>query len=68
MPAESIEHLRAKFLRTFAKVSSSLRDEIVAVTGDETFTWLTANVEVKGKTKKGDEIVRLMSQIGLLGD
>ncbi|MBU1939372.1 hypothetical protein KKH30_01275 [Candidatus Micrarchaeota archaeon] len=67
MPAENIERLRAKFLRTFAKVSSSLRNEIVAVIGAETFDWRTANVEVIGKTKQGDEIVRCMDRLGLLG-
>ncbi len=65
---KDIELLRSKFLKTFAQVSNSLRDEIVAVADDEPFDWSTANVEVVGKTKKGDQILRLMDSIGLLGD
>lgn len=69
MPKEKdIELLRSKFLKTLAKVSDSLRDEIVAVVDDKPFDWSTANVEVRGKTKKGDQILRLMDQLGLLGD
>ena len=65
---DDLEFLRAKFLRTFAKVPISLRDEIVAVVDDEPVNWSTANVEVKGKTKKGDQILMLMNGLGLLGD
>jgi len=65
---KDIELLRSKFLKTFAKVSDSLRDEIVAVIDDEPYNWSTANVEVKGKTKKGEQILRLMDEVGLLGD
>lgn len=69
MPKEKdIELLRSKFLKTLAKVSDSLRDEIVAVVDDKPFDWSTANVEVRGKTKKGDQILRLMDQLDLLGD
>lgn len=46
----------------------SLRDEIVAVIDDAPVTWSTAHVEVRGKTKKGDEILKLMDELGLLGD
>jgi len=65
---KDIELLRSKFLKTLAKVSDSLRDEIVAVIDDEPFNWSTANVEVKGKTKKGEQILKLMDEVGLLGD
>ncbi len=69
MPKETdIELLRSKFLKTFAKIPISLRDEIVAVVDDEPVNWSTTNVEVRGKTKKGDQIVRLMDELGLLGD
>lgn len=69
MPEEKdIELLRSKFLKTLAKVSDSLRDEIVAVIDDKPFDWSTTNVEVRGKTKKGDQILRLMDQLGLIGD
>jgi hypothetical protein len=68
MPAEKdLELLRSKFLKTFAKVSIRLRDEIIAVVDDEGITWSAANVEVRGKTKKGDQIVVLMDELGLLG-
>jgi len=65
---KNIELLRSKFLKTFAKVSDSLRDEIVAVIDDQPYDWSTVNVEVRGKTKKGDQIIKLMNQLGLLSD
>ncbi len=69
MPKEKdIELLRSKFFKTLAKVPDSLRDEIVAVIGDEPYNWSTANIEIKGKTKKGEQILRLMDEVGLLGD
>ena len=69
MPEEkNAELLRSRFLKTFAKIPISLRDEIVAVVDDEPVNWSTANVEVRGKTKKGNQIIMLMDQLGLLGD
>lgn len=60
--------LRAKFFRTFARVPINLRDEIIAIVDDDSVTWRTANVEIIGKTKKGDQILKLMDELSLLGD
>lgn len=65
---KDIELLRAKFLRVFAGVSINLRDEIIAIVDDESVNWSSAYVEVMGKTKKGDQIIRRMDELGLLGD
>ena len=69
MAAEkNIELLRSKFSKTFANVPLSLRNEIVAVIDNEAISWSAVNVEVMGKTKKGDKIIVLMDKLGLLGD
>lgn len=65
---KDIEVLRAKFLRVFAGVSINLRDEIIAIVDDESVNWSSAYVEVMGKTTKGDQIIRRMDELGLLGD
>lgn len=63
----SIEELRSRFFKAYASVPLTLRDEIVAVVGNEPLSWAAANIEVKGKTKKGDEILNLLAEIGMLG-
>lgn len=65
---KNIEVLRSKFLRAYAAVPLNMRDEIVAVIGDEPFTWSAAHIEIKGQTKKGDEILRHIDSLNLLGD
>lgn len=63
----SVEVLRSRFFKTYANVPLTLRNEIIAVVGDEPFSWAAANIEIKGKTKKGDEILNFLETIGLLG-
>jgi hypothetical protein len=68
MGAERIEVLRSKFLKVFSRVPLELRNEIIAVLDNEAITWSVANIEVKGKTKKGDKILELMDYLKILGD
>ncbi len=68
MGADKIELLRSKFLKVFSRVPLELRNEIVAILDNEAITWSVANIEVKGKSKKGDKILELMNSLGILGD
>ena len=68
MDANKVELLRAKFLKVFSRVPLELRNEIVAVLDEEAVTWSVANIEVKGKSKKGDKILESMDSLGILGD
>ena len=68
MEADKVEVLRSKFLKAFSRVPLELRNEIVALLDNEAITWSVANIEVKGKSKKGDKILELMGNLKLLGD
>lgn len=68
MGADKVELLRSKFLKAFSRVPLELRNEIVAVLGEEAITWSVANIEVKGNSKKGDKILELMDNLGLIGE
>jgi hypothetical protein len=61
-----VEVLRARFVRTFAKVPTKLRDEIICLVDDKPYNWNSAYIAITGKTPTGDEIIKKLDQIGLL--
>jgi len=58
--------LKAKFLKLYANVPYPLRAEIVAVAGDETFSWAAANAEVKHDGKNAEAILEQIRNLGLI--
>jgi len=54
---EKIEKPKEKFLKIYANLPLSLRNEIVVVLDNEPLTWNSAYVEVLSGTPKGDEIL-----------
>ena len=73
MDPPNYEDLKARFLKLYANVPTPLRDEIIAVVGDETFTWASAKVEIQHdgdpKHKKNSEgILKQLLDIGVLKD
>ena len=59
---ENYEELKAKFFEVFAKVPDPLRDEIIAVIDDDTYTWRTANAEIEhGDQEKAKSILAVFS-------
>jgi len=60
-----MEALRAKFLKDYASVPEKLRDEVIAVIDDKTYSWNSAYIEVNGKTALGDKIIKKLSEIGM---
>lgn len=62
-----IETLRARFLKDYASVPEKLREEIIAIVDDKTYSWNSAYVEVTGKTELGDKIIKRLEEIGLFG-
>lgn len=61
-----IEVLRYRFVKEYAAVPAKLREEIVVLVDDKPFNWNTAFIEVSGKTRVGEEILKRMESIGLL--
>ncbi len=63
-----MEDLRAKFLNSYAKVPESLRDNIIVVVDEKTYTWTTAYLEIKNN-KDSDlskKILKTLKEIGLI--
>lgn len=58
--------LKSKFFETYANVPEPLRREIIAVVGDETFTWQTAKAEIMNDTKTAKKILVLLLEIGVI--
>ncbi len=61
----TIKNMRASFLKQYASVPDKLRDDIVALVEDKTYSWNSAYVEVNGKTPLGDKILKQLEQIGM---
>jgi len=51
-------NFRAKFLRIYANLPLSQRNEIVVVIDDEPMTWNAVRVEIENNTEKGKEILQ----------
>ncbi|MCF7910331.1 hypothetical protein K9L16_01510 [Candidatus Pacearchaeota archaeon] len=63
-----MEDLRAKFLNSYAKVPEPLRDDIIVVVDEETYTWRTAYLEIKNNknSELSKKILKTMESIGLI--
>ena len=67
MGTNDYEKLKAKFFKIFAEVPDPLRDEIIAVVDDDTYTWRTANAEIEyGDQKKAGVILKQLKKVGVL--
>ena len=60
-----IEMLRTRFLKAYASVPAGLREDIIAVVEEKTYSWDTAFVEVNAKSQLGDKIIRTLEEIGM---
>ncbi len=60
------EVLKAKFLKIYANIPSPLRGEIVAVIGEETFSWSACKAEIEHDTDKAPILLAQLKKIGVL--
>lgn len=63
--AEDVGGLRAKFLKLYASVPQILREDVIAVVEEKTYSWNSAFIAVSGETGLGDKILRALEGIGL---
>lgn len=62
-----MEAEREKFLRIFANIPDNLRDDIVAVVDEKTYTWNTANIEIKDTiTPLGKKILKTLKETNII--
>lgn len=54
------EDKRAKFLKIYANIPDSLREDIIAIVDGKTYTWNTAYFEIKNDTPLGKKILKIL--------
>ncbi len=57
---------KAQFLKVYANLPQATREEIVAVVGDEPYTWQAAKLEVEQDTPIGKKILELLINLNIL--
>jgi len=60
------EDKRARFLKIYANVPDKLREDIIAVVDNKTYTWNAAYFEIKNKTELGGKILKELESTGVL--
>jgi len=53
-----MEDKKAKFLKIYANIPENLRNDIIAVVNDKTYTWNAAYFEIKNNTELGKKILK----------
>ena len=56
----------AQFLKVYANLPQSTREEIVAVVNNEPYTWQSAKLEVEQGTPIGKNILELLVNLKIL--
>lgn len=59
------EELRTKFIKAYASVPDTLREDVIAVIDNKPYSWNAAYVEINGKTALGDRIIKKLEEIGM---
>ena len=57
---------RIKFLKIYANLPLSTRNEIVVVVDNEPVTWNAAHLEVEQNTPVGKEILEILTKLKIL--
>ena len=57
---------RAKFLRIYANIPEDLRNDIIALVDDKTYTWNTAYLEIKDDTSLGEKLLKTLMENGII--
>jgi len=52
------EDKRVKFLKIYANIPDKLREDIIVVVDDKTYSWNAAYFEIKNKTPLGEKILK----------
>lgn len=63
---ETLEKLKAKFLRAYANLPEPERTQVVAVVEDKPYSWNVAYLEISHNTELGRKILKKMSLLEIL--
>ena len=53
-----MEDKKAKFLRVYANVLDNLREDIIVIVDEKTYTWNAAYFEIKNNTELGRKLLK----------
>ncbi len=57
---------RAKFLRIYSDLPEELRNEIIVLIDEKTYTWNTAYLQISESTSLGEKILKTLENIGII--
>jgi len=66
MKQDEYEKLRAVFLKAFASVPSSLRDQIILAIDGRPYTWDNVFVEIRAGTDKSKKMLEGLKKLELI--
>ena len=55
-----------RFMKVYSNLPLNLRRDILLVIDKEPITWNVAYLEIKGKTKKGNEILKKLMELKII--
>lgn len=61
-----VKDKKARFLKIYANLPLGARNEIIAVIDTEPLTWNAVKLEVENNTKKGDQALQTLEELGVL--
>jgi len=57
---------KARFLKIYANLPYSAREEIVATVDEAPFTWNSARIEIENNTPKGRQILEFLVRLNII--
>lgn len=57
---------KSQFMKVYANLPASTRDEVIVVVDGEPYTWKSARLEVENDTHLGDRIIEVLTKLGIL--
>jgi hypothetical protein len=57
---------KTQFLRAYANLPQTSREEIIAVINNEAYTWQSARLEIEQDTEIGRQILELLTALKIL--
>jgi len=61
-----MEDSRVKFLRIYANIPDTIREDILVVVDQKSYTWNIAYLEVKNNSPLGKKILKALEEMGVL--
>ncbi|MDP3989014.1 MAG: hypothetical protein Q8P93_02150 [bacterium] len=65
-PSSTLNNLRQRFLRSYANLPVSSRQEVIAVIEEGPITWQAAHLEIDNDTERGKEILAQIDRLNIL--